>query len=95
MTVSMFARHKVDDFATWKKLYDEVIPQARKEGGILADSVHRDPDDPNMAIAYHQFTDVNAAKAHAARLNGDEMRSMAETVGIHMDTLEVWLGEDI
>ena len=94
MTASMFARHKVNDFATWKKMYDEVVP-LRKDGGVIADSVHRDPDDPNMVIAYHQFADASTAKAYAARLDSEEFRSMAKTVGIHLDTLEVWIGEDV
>lgn len=94
MTVSMFARHKVDDFSTWKKLYDENM-QLREESGILEDSVLRDPDDPNIVIVYHQFANVDAAKAHAARLNSDEFRSMAKTIGIHLDTVEMWLGEAV
>ena len=94
MTVSLFIRHKVEDFASWKKMYDEGS-QMRRDGGALDDSVHRDPDDPNMAIVYLQVADVSAAKAVAARLDSDELRSMAKTHGIHLDTLEVWIGEGV
>ena len=36
MTVSMIARHKVNDFATWKKGYDGSA-QMLKDGGIIGD----------------------------------------------------------
>lgn len=94
MTVSVFIRHKVEDFAAWKKMYDEGS-QMRRDGGTLGDSVHRDPDDPNMAIIYLQFADVSTAKAVTVRLDSDEFRSMAKTHGIHLDTLEVWIGEGV
>jgi hypothetical protein len=94
MTVSVFIRHKVEDFAVWKGMYDQGS-QLRMDAGVLADSVYRDPDDPNMAIVYLQYADVSAAKAQAARLDSDEFRSMAKTVGIHLDTREVWIGEDV
>jgi len=94
MTVSIFIRHKVDDFATWKEKYDEGA-QMRKENNVLADNVYRDPDDPNMAIVYLQFTDVSGAKAQAARLDSDEFRSLAKTIGLHLETREIWIGEDV
>ena len=94
MTVSVFVRHKVEDFAAWKKMYDQGS-QMRRDAGVLGDSVYRDPDDPNMAIVYIQHADVSAAKAQAARLDSDEFRSMAKTVGIHLDTREVWIGEAV
>jgi hypothetical protein len=94
MTVSMFIRHKVQDFPAWKKMYDEGS-QMRRDGGTLSDSVHRDPDDPNMAIVYLQLADVSTAREVAARLNSDEFRLMAKTHGIYLDTLEVWIGEAV
>lgn len=94
MTVSIFIRHKVEDFAAWKEMYDEGS-QMRKDRGTLGDSVHRDPDDPNMAIVYLQLADVSAARVVTARLNSDEFRSMSKTHGIHLDTLEVWIGEAV
>jgi hypothetical protein len=94
MTVSVFIRHKVDDFATWKELYNEGA-QMRKDHNVLADNVYRDPDDPNMAMVHLQFADVSAAKAQVARLDSDEFRSMAKTIGLHLDMREVWIGENV
>ncbi len=95
MTVSMVARHKVNDFAQWKKAYDEVGTAIRQQGGVIADSVHRALDDPNMVYVYHQFEDASTAKAYEARLDGDEFRALAKEIGINLETLEVWLLEDV
>jgi quinol monooxygenase YgiN len=94
MTVSMIAKHKVNDFATWKKGYDGTA-QLRKDGGVIADSVHRALDDPNMVTVYHQFADENTAKAFGARLDSDEFRAMGKEMGINLETVEVWLLEDV
>lgn len=94
MTVSMIARHKVNDFAAWKKGYDGSA-QLRKDGGVIAHSVHRVLDDRNMVAVYHQFKDESAAKAYGARLDSDEFRAMAKEMGIDLKTLEVWLLEDV
>ena len=83
------------DFSQWKKVYDEAGPAVLKEGGVLADSVHRDLDDPNMVTVYHQFGDASTAKAFAARLDSDEFRAMAQETGVHLETVEVWLLEDV
>ncbi|MCB0193616.1 MAG: hypothetical protein KDJ65_16835 [Anaerolineae bacterium] len=94
MTVSMIAKHTVDDFATWKKMYNETA-QLRKDGGVIADGVHRVLDNPNVVVVYHQFPDVDTAKAFGDRLNTEEFGAIAKGAGIHLDTLEMWLLEDV
>lgn len=95
MTASSFARHKVDDYATWKKVYDEVAP-LRKEGGVIAESVHCDPGDPNTVMVYHQYTDLSTAQEFLAALNSnEELQSVLKKAGVKPETLEVWIGEDI
>lgn len=94
MTVSLIARHKVNDFATWKKGYDGT-GQMRKDGGVIDSSVHRALDDPNTVYVIHQFADESAAKAFRARLDSDEFRAMAKELGINTETLEAWLLEDV
>lgn len=95
MTVSLFARHKVKDFDTWKKLYDESA-QFVKDQGVIASSVHRDLDDPNLVMAYHQFADVSTAKAYKALFDSDLFQEGPVKVGgVIQETLEVWVGEDI
>lgn len=51
---TMFVRHKVDDYAKWKRAYDGFAP-VHKEKGVTTASVHRDTKDPNSIIVTHQF----------------------------------------
>ena len=94
MTVSMFSRHKVDDFATWKELYDDAAP-ARQKLGILADSVHSAPDDPNTIIVYHQFADMHQLNGMNALMQSEEGQSIFKSAGVQLDTIELWVGEDV
>jgi hypothetical protein len=51
------------------------------------------PDE--MCIVYHQFADESTAKAFGARINSDEFRAMAEETGIDLESVQVWLLEDV
>ena len=94
MTVSSIIRHKVNDFATWKKGYDESA-QMLKDGGVITDSVHRDIDDPNLVVVYHQYADESTAKAYLAMVSGDQFQAIVQELGIDMETMELWLVEDV
>lgn len=37
-----------------------------KDWGVLAYSLHRNPDDPNTLMLYYQFPDMNTLKAYVA-----------------------------
>lgn len=94
MTASSFARHKVNDFAAWKKVYDEVRPL--REGIVIAESVHQDPEDPNTVIVYHQYPDLSTAQAFLARFGSDdkEVQEVLIRAGVQPETMEVWVGGD-
>ena len=87
---SLFVRHKVDDYNTWKSVYDE-FASYRKENGVTAASVHRDADDPNIIIVMHQFKDMNAAKEFT---NSEDLKSTMQKAGVSGPP-EFWFGEDI
>lgn len=93
MTVTLIGRHEVKDFDAWKKVYDSSTA-IRDESGVMADSIHRDLDNPNLVTVYHQFADAAAASAYAARLDSDQFRAMAEEVGIVLP-VEVRLMTDV
>lgn len=94
MTASGFVRHEVNDFATWKKAYDESA-EFIKSMGVIADSVHRDLDNPNMVTVYHQFADVATLKAFTVALNGDDFKAQAGPSGIQLETMELFLMQDV
>ena len=87
---TMFVRHKVSDYDSWKRAYDE-FASVRKEKGLTAASVHRDPNDPDIIIVMHQFKDMNAAKGFA---NSEDLKSAMAKGGVSGPP-EVWFGEDI
>ena len=95
MTVSLFVQHQVKDFATWKKFYDENSQEVLEAGGVLADTVHRNLDDPNSVLVYSQFADAETAKAFVNRLNSDEARDVSAVSGSIVESLTIWVGEDV
>lgn len=96
MTVSLIARHEVKNFDAWKKVYDgnaEFI----KGLGVIAESVHRDLDNPNMVTVYHQFADVATLEAFTSAMNpeSDNFKAVAEQGGILLETLVVMVMADV
>jgi quinol monooxygenase YgiN len=88
--VTMFVRHKVGDYTKWKRVYDG-IASVRKERGVTAASVHRDPDDPNTIIVTHQFADIDAARDFA---NSEALKSAMANAGV-IGPPTFWFAEDV
>ena len=87
---TIFVKVKVNDYASWKRVYDE-LASMRKEKGVTAASVHRDANDPNTVIVTHQFKDMNAAMAFA---NSEDLKTAMMKSGVSGPP-EFWFGEDI
>ncbi len=90
MAATMFVKHKVGDYKTWKPGYDELGP-VRKQKGVTAASVHRDANDPNTIIVTHQFKDMDAAADFAGSA---ELKSAMAKAGVG-EPPEIWFSEDI
>ena len=90
MAATMFVKHKVSDYKTWKPIYDG-LGSVRNQKGVTAASVHRDANDPNMIIIMHQFKDMNAATGFA---NSEELKSAMAKAGLSSPP-EFWFGEDV
>lgn len=76
--VRMFVRHKVNDYAAWRKGYDDFEP-ARKSMGVTGHAVYQLVDDPNDVTAYHDFDSLEAAQAFAG---SDELRNAMQNAGV-------------
>jgi quinol monooxygenase YgiN len=87
---TLFAKHTVNNYGNWKRVYDE-FASLRKEMGVTGASVHRSAEDPNTLIVIHQFKDLNAAKAFA---NSEELKSAMANAGVQ-GAPEIWLSSDI
>lgn len=90
MAATMFIKHKVRDYKTWKPSYDG-LGSVRKQKGVTAASVHRDANDPNIIIVTHQFKDMNAANGFAS---SEELKSAMAKAGV-AGAPEIWFSEDI
>lgn len=62
MMATLFVRHDVADFATWKKAYDDFADE-RQNLGVIGQGVYQSEDDPNHVTVYHHFKSMAAARA--------------------------------
>jgi hypothetical protein len=76
--VRMFVRHKVHDYAAWRKGYDAFDP-TRTRLGAQGHAVYREVDDGNDVTAWHDFNNLDAAKAFAS---SHELREAMKGAGV-------------
>jgi hypothetical protein len=76
--VRMFVRHKVADYVAWRKGYDAFEP-SRTKLGARGHAVYRDIDDSNDVTAWHDFDNVEAAKAFAS---SSELKAAMKGAGV-------------
>jgi hypothetical protein len=82
---TLFVRHDVRDFSSWKSHYDS-FDKERKTMGVTAHGVYQAIDNPNNVTVYHEFKDVNAAKEFAGSARLKEVMREAGVVGAP----EIW-----
>ena len=85
---TVIIRHKVEDYAKWKRGYDEA-DWLRKQHGITYASLHRAESESNEVIAVHQFKDMNGAKGFVS-----DVPRLMETIGV-LGKPEIWFAEDL
>ena len=61
---TFIVRHKVKDYASWKKVFAE-HGKVRAQFGFTKSRVHQYLDDPNHVIVVCDVKDINKAKAFA------------------------------
>ena len=71
-------RHKVNDYATWRKAFDE-FASVRKDGGEKSFSVLQVDGDPNDVIVVNTWPSIDAAKAFFAK---KELKEAMEKAGV-------------
>jgi quinol monooxygenase YgiN len=88
--VTMFVRHKVNNYDSWKRVYDETAPLQRNMG-VTAATVHRDAKDPTTVIVVHKFKDMTSATSF---VNSEDLKSAMTKAGVS-GSPDIWFGEDI
>lgn len=84
--VRLFVRHKVHDYAVWRKGYDAFEP-TRIKLGAQGHAVYRDVDDDNDVTAWHDFNNLEVAKAFA---NSSELKAAMKGAGV-VGAPTVWI----
>jgi hypothetical protein len=76
--IRMFVRHKVNDYTAWRKGYDAFGP-IRTRLGTRGHAVYCDADDVNDVTAWHDFDNIEVAKAFAS---SSELRAAMKGAGV-------------
>jgi hypothetical protein len=92
MTVIVFFKQEVNDFAAWKKFYEDNA-HMRTEGGIIASSVYRNADEPNTVLTSHKLPDRETAQNLTNALGSEEWKDAFEAAGVKPETAEMWMFE--
>ena len=87
---SVFVRHRVADYETWKPIFDDHEGE-RRDAGVIGHSLHRDAADPNVLVIALRVNDI--ARAREFALSAD-LRETMMRAGVQ-DAPEFWFTEDI
>jgi quinol monooxygenase YgiN len=83
---TLFARHTVSDYASWKKFYDG-FDATRKSMGVTSDGVYQAAANPNDLTIYHEFGSLEAAEAF---VNSPELKSAMQQAGV-VGAPDIWI----
>jgi quinol monooxygenase YgiN len=83
---TMFARHTVSDYASWKKFYDG-FDATRKSMGVTSDGVYRSAANPNDITIYHEFRSEAEAEAF---IKSDDLKSAMQQAGV-VGAPDIWI----
>ncbi len=78
--VRMFVRHNVNDYAAWRKVYDD-FDEERQGMGVADHAVFQTVGEPNDVTLWHDFASVEAAEAFTASERIGEVMEAAGVAG--------------
>ncbi len=77
-TATLIVRHRVEDYGSWRSVYDSVEPLRSKHGCTDAE-VMVDPSDKQDVFILHRFPTLEQAQAFAG---SDELREAMGRAGV-------------
>ena len=75
---TLLVKHKVNDYAKWKAVYDQVKPMVKSKGG-KRQRLLKSSSDPNDLVVLTEFDSVGAAQQFA---NAQELRQAMQQAGV-------------
>ncbi len=89
MTTIMSIKCTMNDYGAFKQVFD-ASDEIHAQVGIIASTMYRDLDDPNVVTVHHQFADLDAAKATVVQFSSDEVKEDIRKQGFaQVDTMEI------
>jgi hypothetical protein len=82
---TLFARHKVADYSSWRQKYDDFDTE-RRSMGVTDDGVYQLDGDPNDVTIFHEFNTLETAKSFA---NSDRLREVMAEAGV-LGEPDIW-----
>jgi hypothetical protein len=84
--VRVFVRHEVNDYAVWRKAYND-FDQTRRKLGVTSQSVYQLGENPNDVTVIHDFKTSETAKNF---IKSPELKAAMEKAGVK-GAPQVWL----
>ena len=84
--VRMYVHHEVNDYAVWRKAYND-FDSTRRKMGVTGQAVYRSIDNPNDVTVTHDFRSVEKAKSFAASA---ELKAAMDRAGVK-GAPQIWL----
>ena len=80
-----FVRHRVADYDTWRRAYDDA-GELQRQGGVTDEAVYRVEGDPGSVLVMHKF--ASSDEAHAFFEN-PELRQALLAAGVDAGSLRL------
>ena len=88
--VTLFVRHQVKEFGAWKAAYN-AFDEERKTMGVTSHAVYQSEDNPNEVTLYHEFKNLDSAKAF---LDSSRLKEVMEMAGV-ASSPDIWFGKQV
>lgn len=75
---TLFVRHTVADYATWRRIFDDFAP-TQEALGVTAKAVYQAADNENDITVTHDFATLEVAKAFAG---SQELKAAMRDAGV-------------
>jgi heme-degrading monooxygenase HmoA len=86
---ALLIRHRVEDYATWKPVFD-TEETTRRANGSQGARLFRNADDPNETLILLDWDDLERARLFA---QSDDLRHAMEHAGV-VDEPDLWFLEE-
>lgn len=85
---TLFVRHRVADYAKWRKAYDDFDAE-RRVMGVTKHGVYRLDGDTNDVTIYHEFSNMEMAKAFTG---SPRLKEVMQAAGVQ-GAPDIWFAE--